>query len=108
GYLYIAQPPLYGVKRGSGKLDYLKGDAELEAFFTAAGLTDAVFHQHDGVQRAANDLAALVAEARLCRQLLAPLARKAGSVEIVEQAAIVGALDPVLLRDPGRGAAMGE
>src|SRR3954454_23469468 len=30
GYLYIAQPPLYGIKRGSGKLDYLKNDAELE------------------------------------------------------------------------------
>ncbi|MBV9522305.1 MAG: DNA gyrase subunit B, partial [Alphaproteobacteria bacterium] len=105
GFLYIAQPPLYGIKRGSSKLDYLKGDAELEAFFTAAGLKDAVFHQHDGVQRAGNDLAALVEDARLCRQLLQPLARKARRLEIVEQAAVAGALDAALLNDPARAEA---
>ncbi len=104
GFLYIAQPPLYGIKRGSAKLDYLKGDPELEAFFTAAGLKDAVFHQHDGVQRAMGDLAALVDEARLCRHLLQPLARKVKRLEIVEQAAIVGALDAALLTDPARAA----
>src|SRR5216683_2635703 len=90
GFLYIAQPPLYSVKRGSGKLDYLKGDPELETFFTAAGLKEAVFQQRDEIQRAGNDLAALVDEARLCRHLLQPLARKSGSLDTVEQAAIAG------------------
>ncbi|MBV8653245.1 MAG: DNA gyrase subunit B, partial [Alphaproteobacteria bacterium] len=105
GYLYIAQPPLYGLKRGSGKLDYLKGDAELEAFFTAQGLKDAVFEQHDGVQRAAADLAQLVEDARVCRLLLQPLVRKAGRLDVVEQALIAGALDPALIADPARAAA---
>ncbi len=105
GFLYIAQPPLYSVKRGSGKLDYLKGDPELETFFTAAGLKEAVFQQRDEIQRAGNDLAALVDEARLCRHLLQPLARKSGSLDTVEQAAIAGALDPTLLGDPRRAAA---
>jgi DNA gyrase subunit B len=108
GYLYIAQPPLYGIKRGSGKLDYLKNDAELESFVTTTGLKDAVFYQHDGVQRAGNDLAELVEQARICRQLLAPLARKAGSIQVVEQAAIVGALDPTLLAHPERARAAAE
>src|SRR5712672_4363917 len=40
GFLYIAQPPLFSVKRGSAKMDYLKGDPELETFFTAAGLKE--------------------------------------------------------------------
>jgi DNA gyrase subunit B len=102
GFLYIAQPPLFSVKRGSAKMDYLKGDPELETFFTAAGLKEAVFQQHDGVHRAANDLAALVDEARVCRHLLQPLARKSGSLDTVEQAAIAGALDPALLGDPKR------
>jgi len=104
GFLYIAQPPLFSVKRGSAKMDYLKGDPELETFFTAAGLKEAVFQQHDGVHRAANDLAALVDEARVCRHLLQPLARKSGSLDTVEQAAIAGALDPALLGDPRRAA----
>jgi len=105
GYLYIAQPPLYGVKRGSGKLDYFKGDAELEAFLMAAGLKDTVFHQHDGVQRAAADLAQLVEEARTCRHLLQPLVRKVGRLDVVEQALLAGALDPALLADKARAEA---
>ncbi|MDB5408732.1 MAG: gyrase subunit [Rhodospirillales bacterium] len=108
GYLYIAQPPLYGIKRGSGKLDYLKNDAELERFVTTAGLKDAVFYQHDGIQRAGNDLAELVEQARICRQLLAPLARKSGSAQVVEQAAIAGALDATLLAHPDRALAAAE
>jgi DNA gyrase subunit B len=104
GFLYIAQPPLFSVKRGSAKMDYLKGDPELETFFTAAGLKEAVFEQHDGVRRIANDLAALVDEARVCRHLLQPLARKSGSLDTVEQAAIAGALDSALLGDPTRAA----
>ena len=37
GHLYIAQPPLYRVKRGK-KERYLKDDAELEAFLVGSGL----------------------------------------------------------------------
>jgi DNA gyrase subunit B len=108
GYLYIAQPPLYGIKRGSGKLDYLKNDSELERFVTTAGLRDAVFQQHDGVQRGGNDLAELVEQARISRQLLAPLARKANSAQVVEQAAIAGALDAALLAHPDRALVAAE
>src|SRR5579883_573761 len=105
GYLYIAQPPLYQVKRGSGKAVYLKNDAALEEYCITAGLKDAVFHQHDGVQRAANDLRALVDQARQTRNLLQPLLRKVGSLEVVEQAAIAGVLDPALLEDKARAEA---
>jgi DNA gyrase subunit B len=99
GYLYIAQPPLYQVKRGAGKAVYLKNDAALEEYCITAGLRDAVFRQHDGVQRGANDLRALVDEARTIRNLLQPLQRKVGSRDVVEQAAIAGLLNPALLED---------
>ncbi len=104
GYLYIAQPPLYQVKRGSNKAVYLKNDTALEEYLITAGLRDAIFVQHDGVQRAANDLRDLLDRARLARHLLQPLARKAGSLDVVEQAAIAGLLNPVLLDDPERAA----
>jgi DNA gyrase subunit B len=102
GYLYIAQPPLYGLKRGSGKLVYLKDDAALDSHFIDSGLKDTVLHQHDGTQRAGDDLADLVGKARQARQQLQSLARRAGNRDIVEQAAIAGALDVALLTDPAR------
>jgi DNA gyrase subunit B len=102
GYLYIAQPPLYQVKRGSNKAVYLKNDAALEEYCINAGVRDAVFHQHDGVQRAAADLRQLVEEARTTRNLLQPLARKVGSRDVVEQAAIAALLNPALIEDKER------
>ena len=105
GYLYIAQPPLYQVKRGSSKAVYLKNEAALEEYRISAGLKDAVFVQHDGVQRAGNDLRELVDRARLCRHLLEPMIRKSGSLAVVEQAAISGALTPALLNDSDKAAA---
>ena len=56
GFLYIAQPPLYRLQRGNAKAVYLKDDAALEAYCIDAALRDAVFTQHDGVERAGNDL----------------------------------------------------
>jgi DNA gyrase subunit B len=103
GFLYIAQPPLYGVRR-SGKMQYFKDDAALEQHFVARGLEDAVFHQHDGVQRAGRDLEAVLGLARNARRLLQPLARKSGSPRVVEQMAIEGVLDPAIPRDPARAA----
>ncbi|MDE1904260.1 MAG: DNA topoisomerase (ATP-hydrolyzing) subunit B [Alphaproteobacteria bacterium] len=104
GYLYIAQPPLYQVKRGQGKSVYLKDDPALEEYRLTAGIKDAKFRQHDGVERAGNDLKDLVERARLVRTLLLPLWRKVGSLEVVEQAAIAGVLDPTLLDKPKDGA----
>ena len=104
GYLYIAQPPLYQVKRGQGKSVYLKDNPALEEYRITAGIKDAKFRQHDGVERAGNDLKDLVERARLVRTLLLPLWRKVGSLEVVEQAAIAGVLDPTLLDKPKDGA----
>jgi len=102
GYLYIAQPPLYQVKRGANKAVYLKDDSALEEYRITSGIKDAVFVQHDGVQRAGNDLKDVVERARHTRNLLQPLLRKVGSRTIVEQAAIAGILNPALLDDPAR------
>ncbi len=102
GYLYIAQPPLYQVKRGANKAVYLKDDSALEEYRITSGIKDAVFVQHDGVQRAGNDLKDLVERARHARNLLQPLLRKVGSRTIVEQAAIAGILNPALLDDQAR------
>jgi len=100
GFLYIAQPPLYQVKRGSAKAVYLKDDPALEEYRITAGLKDVVFVQHDGVQRAGNDLRDLVERARHTRNLLQPLVRKIGNLDVAEQAAINGLLGLTLLENP--------
>jgi DNA gyrase subunit B len=105
GFLYIAQPPLYRLQRGNAKAVYLKDDAALEAYCVDAALRDSVFTQHDGVERAGNDLRDLLEQARVHRRWLQPLAGKVGSVEVVEQAAIAGALSGAVLADPNRAIA---
>src|SRR3954453_24239279 len=99
GFLYIAQPPLYRLQRGNAKAVYLKDDAALEAYCIDAALRDSVFTQHDGGERAGNDLRDLLEQARVHRRWLQPLAGKAGSMEVIEQAAIAGALSAGLLAD---------
>jgi DNA gyrase subunit B len=105
GFLYIAQPPLFQVKRGSQKAVYLKHESALEEYRISAGLRDAVFTQHDGVQRAGNDLRDLVERARQMRHLLQPLVRKIGALDVAEQAAIAGLLNLAILDHPDQVAA---
>ena len=108
GYLYIAQPPLYRLLRGSAKAVYLKDDAALEAYCVDAALRDAVLTQHDGVERAGLDLRRLLEQARAQRRSLLALAGKVGDIAVIEQAAIAGALSAELFADPEAALAAAE
>ena len=98
GHLYIAQPPLYRVKRGSSER-YLKDDGELEEHLIVAGLEETVLRLHGGAERAGADLRAVVDAARETGALVKALTRRVDR-RIVEQAAIAGALNPPILEDP--------
>ncbi len=98
GYLYIAQPPLYRAKRGSSEV-YLKDDSALEDYLLSAAIDEgAVFTTFDGGQIAGLDLRECVDKARMVKQLLSRLAQHL-PLAIIEQAAVLGALDPVILSD---------
>jgi len=94
GHLYIAQPPLYKVKRGASE-QYLKDERALEDYLISSGLEGAVLRLASGEERAGQDLRAIVEEARVVRHMLAGLHSRYNR-GIVEQAAIAGALTPVL------------
>jgi len=99
GHLYIAQPPLYKVWRGSsGAGRYLKDDRDLEDYLIDEGLKDAVLTLHNGDQRAGPDLRALVDDARRAAALLEAIGRRYNQ-RIVEQAAILGVLNPDVIAD---------
>ena len=98
GHLYIAQPPLYKIRRQSAE-SYLKDDTALEDFLIEAGLGDAVLTMASGEQRSGADLAELVAQARKIKNILSALPPKYPQF-IIEQTAIAGALSPEILSKP--------
>jgi DNA gyrase subunit B len=93
GYLYIAQPPLYKVKRGSSE-QYLKDEKAMEDYLSNNGVDGAVLRLASGEERVGADLRALVDEARLVRNVLNQLHSRYNRLA-VEQAAIAGALKPL-------------
>jgi DNA gyrase subunit B len=95
GHLYIAQPPLYKVKRGSSE-QYLKDDKALENYLIETGLEDAAFVLGNGQVRAGADLRAIVDEALSVRTAIDALHSRY-SRAVIEQTAIAGALNPEVL-----------
>jgi DNA gyrase, B subunit len=105
GYLYIAQPPLYRVKRGSSEV-YLKDDPALQEHLLAAVLDDGVvFTDGRGAQIAGTHLRELIAEARTIKARLERLSQHL-PLRILEQAAILGLLDRATLADRPRAEAL--
>ena len=100
GHIYIAQPPLYKVKRGQSE-QYLKDERALEDYLLSTGLDEAVFTTRDGVAHAGADLLSILQQARDIVHAIGNLNTRYNR-SIVEQAAIVGGLDPEGLSDPAR------
>ncbi|MCK6450527.1 MAG: DNA topoisomerase (ATP-hydrolyzing) subunit B [Alphaproteobacteria bacterium] len=101
GFLYIAQPPLYSVKRGKSEI-YVKDDKALDEYLITGSIEGMVFRLHNGTQLAGPDLLDVLERARRVRNRVVPLAAKVGSEAVVEQAAIAGALNPEVIADGER------
>jgi len=97
GYLYIAQPPLYKVKRGNSER-YLKDEKSLEDYLIGEGLVDAVLMTGDDAARGGGDLRDIVETARKVTSVLKGLHNRYPRF-IIEQAAIAGVLNPKVLKD---------
>jgi len=99
GYLYIAQPPLFRAARGKSET-FLKDNRALEEFLLNLGLEGAMLRLGTGAQVAAQDLRRVLDQAMVAKHLMEPLVRKVGSPDVVEQTAIMGALNPQSAADP--------
>ncbi len=97
GHLFIAQPPLYKVKRGQQER-YLKGETELQDYLIGEGLQDAVLMTGDDAARGGADLRDIVEKARRITSILGGLHSRYPRF-IIEQAAIAGVLNPKMLKD---------
>ena len=89
GYLYIAQPPLYKVKRGKGSEQYLKDDRDLEQYLIDTALDHIRFNVHDGSILTGQDLENTIKFARKAQMLVNTLAGRVDcDIGIVEQMAL--------------------
>ncbi len=86
GYLYLAQPPLYKVKKGK-KERYIQSDGELSQHLLNLGLEGAqVFSAGSDTAAATEDLRELMREAQRCDLIAASMERRDIDSRIIEAA----------------------
>jgi len=91
GYLYIAQPPLYKMRRGGNDV-YLKDDAALEAHLLNASLEDATLTLDGGKQISGDVLKKVLEETAKLTISLQGLAKRMPMI-LVEAAALAHVFD---------------
>jgi DNA gyrase subunit B len=92
GYLYIAQPPLFKVKRGNSEV-YLKDQTGLDHYLIDAALADMSFTDSSGATRVGADLKEVLLTTRQIGHAIDAVVQKTGNKFVIEQAAIAGAFD---------------
>ena len=102
GYIYIAQPPLYKVTRGKSE-QYLKDQTALENYLISGGLEDSTLTLSNGEVRSGQDLRSVVETAQTLNAIFDGLHSRY-SRDVVEQAAIAGALNLEVLHDRDKAA----
>ena len=97
GHLYIAQPPLYKIKRGQSE-QYLKDERALEDYLLNTGADDALFTSSENSVHTGSDLIDIAQNARDLTHALKALNHRYNR-SIVEQVAIAGAFKKAALSD---------
>lgn len=103
GYLYIAQPPLFKVKRGNAGEVYLKDERALDDYLIDSALSDLTIIDGSGNMRTGNDLHDVLLKSRQIRNSINTLTIRAGNRRIVEQVAIAGAFDDAIFENESLG-----
>ena len=104
GYVYVAQPPLYGVKRKKGKKEevtYLLNERALDEHLLGAGLEDAVLVRADGTEIKGLDILPLAMTARKDHDLIEELNLLVQNAQLASLLAVTGAISEYVFRDEG-------
>jgi DNA gyrase subunit B len=97
GYLYIAQPPLYQVKRGE-KAIYLKDDEAMEQYLVDNLINSTVLNTKNG-SRSGQDLQSVAIMSAKAVRHINNIARTTGNAPILEKVALSGGFDTNILKD---------
>ncbi len=99
GYLYIAQPPLYKVKRGKSEM-YLKNDKALEEYLIESVVPESTFISGKDVQHKGKDLDEIVYKSARFGRALQSIIARIGSGRVAEQFALTGLFRPAQELNP--------
>ncbi len=89
GYLYIAQPPLYKVKRGQSEV-YLKDERAMENYLLDASCNEVSFIPADGTPIAGSALRTLATTLMKAHHSVMGLTRRVNKPILIEQALFAG------------------
>ncbi len=103
GFLYIAQPPLYKVKKGSSEV-YLKNEQAWQSYIIENALTNALLKTKAG-DRTGADLHDFVGKLQKFAHLIQSLTRVMPT-EIAENLAMAGAFDKLWMKDAAKSKAL--
>ena len=92
GHLYIAQPPLYRVKKGKSSEQYLKDDAALDSFLIDEGTKGQILRLGNGQIMSGEDLRQAVRKSRQLSNWLENLLAIVPQSHVLENMAILGLL----------------
>jgi len=103
GFLYIAQPPLYKVKKGQSEV-YLKNEAALQNYIIDNALSNAVIKTKSG-DRSGTDLLDFVTKLNKFNSLVSSISRVMNP-DIAENLALAGAFNKEWIEDAGKKKAL--
>ena len=89
GYVYIARPPLYRIKRGNSQV-YIRDEQALEDYLLDAAIPNASLQFHNGEVIAANDLRELVKRAEHLKNIVSHINNKVDNSLLMEALLILG------------------
>jgi len=94
GYLYIAQPPLFKIKRGKGSEKYIKDEAALVSYLVESAIEGISFRTADKNIVIGRDLQNILYLSKTVKDAMEQMVNRLGNHDVIEQIAACDGFNP--------------